>query len=80
MKRVMTFLIELTFLIETTIYDSDINIEAATILLRRISDRIDRPDAAKIGSIWQYTGREKTNEFGEYIGKIYKEKPWKIID
>jgi len=62
------------------LYDADNNVEAATILLRRISDRIDKPDAAKIGSIWNFTGREKTNEFGEYIGQIYEKKPWKIID
>jgi hypothetical protein len=57
------------------LYDPDHNVEAATILLRRISDRIEKPDAAKIGSIWNYSGREKTNEFGEYVGKLYKEKP-----
>ena len=57
-------------------YDPDVNIEAATVLLKRIADRIDKPDAAKVGSIWNYTGREKTNEFGEYIGKVYQEKPW----
>jgi hypothetical protein len=62
------------------LYDPDHNVEAATILLRRISDRIEKPDAAKIGSIWQYTGRENTNEFGEYIGKVYREKPWRIAD
>jgi hypothetical protein len=58
------------------LYDPDTNIEAATVLLKRIADRVENPDASKIGSIWHYTGREKTNDFGEYIGKVYKEKPW----
>jgi len=61
-------------------YDPDTNIEADAILLRRIADRIERPTPEKIGSIWNYTGREQTNEFGEYIGKLYNEKPWRIID
>lgn len=61
-------------------YDPDVNIEAGAILLRRIADRIDHPTPEKVGSIWNYAGREKTNEFGEYIGRLYNEKPWKIID
>ncbi|MDH5722976.1 MAG: hypothetical protein OEY94_06610, partial [Alphaproteobacteria bacterium] len=52
------------------------NIEAGVILLRRITDRVENPTASKIGSIWNFTGREKTNAFGEVIGKAYKEKPW----
>lgn len=61
-------------------YDPEYNIEAGTVLLKRIADRIEKPDAAKVGSIWHYIGRENTDEFGEYVGKVYKEKPWRIID
>lgn len=61
-------------------YDSENNIEAATILLKRISNRIKKPTPEKIGSIWNYMGREKANEFGEYIGEVYREKPWKKLD
>ncbi|CCQ74803.1 hypothetical protein [Magnetospira sp. QH-2] len=53
------------------------NIEAATILIKRIGQRIEGPtDAAKIGSIWNFSGREKTSDFGEYIGRLYKDRPW----
>lgn len=58
------------------LYDPANNIEASAIMLKRISDRIDNPTAAKIGSIWNFTGREKTNDFGEYIQRVYDEKPW----
>ncbi len=58
-------------------YDPAYNIEAVTLLLRRISDRIEKPTPAKVGSIWNYIGREKTNEFGEYVGKVYEYKPWR---
>ncbi|MCB9988643.1 MAG: hypothetical protein H6868_04815 [Rhodospirillales bacterium] len=62
------------------LYDPDTNIEAATILLRRITDRIEKPTAEKVGSVWHHVGRQKTDQFGEYIGKVYKEKPWRKID
>ena len=53
------------------------NVEAATILVRRIQERIKDPTVAKIGSVWQFTGRENVNDFGAYIARMYKEKPWK---
>ncbi|MBL3677540.1 MAG: peptidoglycan-binding protein [Alphaproteobacteria bacterium] len=57
--------------------DPEENIEAATILLGRIRDRIKDPTPAKIGSIWNFSGREYTNGVGEAIGRAYQEKPWK---
>lgn len=62
------------------LYDPDHNIEAGTVLLRRIADRIDKSDPVKIGTLWQGLGLKKTNEFGTYIGQVYKEKPWQKID
>lgn len=61
-------------------YDEDTNIETSAVLLRRIADRIDYPSAEKVGSVWNYIGRERTSEFGEYIGRLYREKPWKRIE
>jgi hypothetical protein len=61
-------------------YNPDNNIESSTLLLGRIRDRIHQPTPEKIGSIWNYMGKEETTEFGEYIGQIYREKPWKKID
>lgn len=52
------------------------NIEAATILLKRIKGRIINPTPEKIAAIWQYGGSEITNNYAAYIGRIYKEKPW----
>lgn len=62
------------------LYNPDNNIETATVLLKRIAARVDRPAPEKVGSIWNYVGHEKTNEFGEYIGQIYRKKPWKRLD
>lgn len=60
--------------------DPDTNIEAGTVLLQRIRDRIIQPTPAKIASIWHSLGATKTDEFGEYVGHIYREKPWRKID
>ena len=57
-------------------HDADINIEAGTVLLKRIRDRIERPTPEKIGSIWHYSGMENIDEFGNYVGEVYKKKPW----
>lgn len=56
--------------------DSQENIEAGVILLKRIGDRIENPTPEKIGSVWNFTGRENVNEIGAEIGKAYKNKPW----
>lgn len=61
-------------------YDHDASIEAATILISRIRDRLEKPSVEKIGSIWHYVGAEKTDEFGEYVGRVYREKPWQKLE
>ena len=59
------------------LYTPEVNIEAGTIMLKRIIDRVEDPtDISKIGSVWNFTGRELTNDFGEYIERLYTEKPW----
>lgn len=62
------------------LYNADANIEASAVLLRRISDRIDHPTPEKVGTIWNSLKEKETNEFGEYIGQIYQEKPWRKFD
>lgn len=57
-------------------YDADNNIETATVLLSRIRNRVEKPTPEKIGSLWHSLAREETDEFGEFIGQAYREKPW----
>lgn len=52
------------------------NIRAGVTLIRRISERIENPSAAKVASIWNFAGRERVNDFGAYVEHIYREKPW----
>lgn len=62
------------------LYDPEHNIEAGTVLLKRLTDRIEKPTPEKVGTLWQDTDNNYTNEFGEYIGKVYREKPWRRIE
>lgn len=52
------------------------NIEAAVILLKRIQQRITDPTIEAIASVWNFVGREKTNDIGAYVGRVYIERPW----
>ncbi|HBC07363.1 MAG TPA: hypothetical protein DC046_07240 [Rhodospirillaceae bacterium] len=56
--------------------DPEKNITAAVALIRRIRDRIENPTPSKIGSIWNFTGREKVSSLGARIGRAYKERLW----
>jgi peptidoglycan hydrolase-like protein with peptidoglycan-binding domain len=63
------------------LYQSEKNIEAATVLLGRIRDRIKPPTVAKIAAIWMFTGFEKTDEnYPVYVERMYKEKPWEKLE
>ncbi len=50
-------------------YDPDVNIEASTVLLSRLRDRIEKPTPEKIGTLWnslkegsfsRLTGRDRS--------------------
>ncbi len=56
--------------------DEATNIEAGVILIKRITDRLENPSPAAVASVWNFLGREKTNDIGAYVGRIYAEKPW----
>jgi hypothetical protein len=56
------------------------NIEAAVILLKRITQRINKPTVSKIGTLWNDLDNQNTNAFGEYINEVYNTKPWQKED
>jgi len=56
--------------------DRQTNIAAGAALLRRITDRIEDPTPEKIGSVWNYVGREQVSDFGAQVGRVYRERPW----
>lgn len=62
------------------LYDKDDNIEAGTVLLKRLRDRVPDASPEKIGTLWNNIGDNETNAFGEYVGSLYRKKPWAVIE
>jgi soluble lytic murein transglycosylase-like protein len=60
--------------------DAQNNVEAGTVLLKRIKERVNKPTVEKISTLWNDIDNKYTNEFGEYVGDVYRRKPWKKID
>ena len=52
------------------------NIEAAVILLRRLTDRIVDPTPEKVATLWNSLAKETVSDLGAYYARIYREKPW----
>lgn len=52
------------------------NIRAGITLIKRIAERMDDTSPEKVASIWNYAGRERVNDFGAYVGRMYRERPW----
>jgi hypothetical protein len=48
-------------------------------LIKRISERIDDPTPAKIGSLWNGIKLEMVNERGSRIEKIHEKRPWENL-
>ena len=58
--------------------DPEKNIRAGVALIKAIWDRLRPEDrtAAKIGSIWNFTGRENVSRRGARIGRVFDERSW----
>ena len=61
-------------------YDPAQNIEASTILIKRIADRLENPTAEAVASIWNYLGQEETVELGAYVQQVYESRAWEQTD
>ena len=57
-------------------YDPEQNIEMATILLKRISDSLDKPLPSSIGTLYNNTGANQVNRMGFRVGDAYNKKLW----
>jgi hypothetical protein len=56
--------------------DPKFNIRAGVALIKEIRDRIENPSPAKIGSVWQFTGRETVSDNGAKIEAAFRQKIW----
>ena len=52
------------------------NIEAAIILIQRLTENVSDPTAEKISTLWNSLAKETVSDLGAYYGRIYREKPW----
>ncbi len=63
---------------EESWYNEDKNIEAGIILINRLYKAIENPTAEKVGILWNGTWKNKVSDFGNYVGKQYEKKEWKV--
>lgn len=54
----------------------ELNIRAGVALIKAIQDRIEKPTPAKIGSVWQFTGKENVSDNGKKIERAMREQLW----
>ena len=56
----------------------EMNIRAGVALIKEIRGRIadPNPNAAQIGSIYVFTGRETINSYGARVGRAYQQRAW----
>jgi hypothetical protein len=54
----------------------ELNIRAGVALIKAIQDRIDKPTPAKIGSVWQFAGKENVSDNGNKIERAMLEQLW----
>ena len=57
-------------------YDPEQNIEMATILLKRITDSLDKPLPSNIGSLYNGNRVDQVNKVGFRVGDAYNKKLW----
>ena len=54
------------------------NIELGTIILKRISDRVDNNSIRKIATLYNSLAKEQVTDYGARVEVIYKSKLWML--
>lgn len=57
-------------------YDPDQNIELGVQILQRLSNSIEYPTVAKIGTLWNSMSKDKVSDFGARVEYNYNNKFW----
>lgn len=57
--------------------DMTANVRTGALLVKRIWVRTQAPTVSKVASIYNFLGRETTNDYGARVDAIYKKKLWK---
>ena len=56
--------------------DPEINIRAGVTLLKRLSNCVRDPVPEKIATLYNATGSRLVTDYGAYVARAYREKPW----
>lgn len=56
--------------------DPAVNIAASVRLIRRITDRLERPTPEKIGTLWNSLSQDRVSDRGARIGRVFRERLW----
>jgi len=64
----------------TTVRNSEDNIRAAIVLIKRIRDRVIDPTVEKIATLYNGLMMEEVSEYGAQVGRILENKPWSEWD
>jgi len=59
--------------------DARTNIRVGVTLIKRMRDRIEDPTPEKIATLWNSAAKEKVTDFGAYVGRMFRERPWERL-
>ena len=60
----------------TTALDPKVNIRAGVTLIKRLTERLEDASPEKVGTVYNSTAKESVTDYGAYVGRVYREKPW----
>ncbi len=61
---------------ENTVLVPRENVRAGVTLLRRLAARVIDPSPEKIATLWNNTASDSLTNYGVYVARIYRERPW----
>jgi soluble lytic murein transglycosylase-like protein len=60
--------------------DSDVNVRAGVLLLKRIADRLSDPSVAKIATLYNSLAKDQVTDYGAQVARAYRDKLWTAAD
>lgn len=59
-----------------SVTDPEVNLKAGVTLLKRLMDRVQDGAPEKIATLYNATGSRSVTDYGAYVARAYREKPW----
>lgn len=58
--------------------DSDVNVQAGVLLLKRITDRLSDASIAKIATLYNNLARDEVSDYGAQVARAYRDEMWTV--